>query len=131
MFRGKEFVINVQYATMKYDIIRKPMVLEKMKANLLKFKHDQKTNLEMIPYLINSKEGNGKAREIYLKLRLLKDIVFFQTLQAWIGHNGTRYYNLNALRYQTRYHAFSLRFVGFWTICNGLPGAAVNFLKKY
>ena len=64
MFRGKEFVINVQYATMKYDIIRKPMVLEKMKANLLKFKHDQKTNLEMIPYFINSKEGNGKAREI-------------------------------------------------------------------
>ena len=40
MFSGKEFVVNVQYATMKYDIIRKPMVLEKIKVNLLKFKHD-------------------------------------------------------------------------------------------
>ena len=40
MFSGKEFVVNVQYATMKFDIIRKPMVLEKIKVNLLKFKHD-------------------------------------------------------------------------------------------
>ena len=52
----------------------------------------------MIPYLFNnSKEAGGKTCEIWLKLRLHKDMATFQTLQTWIGHNVTRYHNLNKL----------------------------------
>ena len=52
----------------------------------------------MIPfYLINSKEARGKNCEMRLKLRLLKDMATFQTLQTWIGHNLTYYHNLNVL----------------------------------
>ena len=51
----------------------------------------------MIPYLINSKEVSGKTYEIWLKLRLHKDMATFQTLKTWIGHNATCYHNLNAL----------------------------------
>ena len=51
----------------------------------------------MIPYLINSKEVSGKTCEIWLKLRLHKDMATFQTLKTWIGQNATCYHNLNAL----------------------------------
>ena len=37
------------------------------------------------------------ACEIWVKLRLHKDIATFQTLQTWICHNATRYHNLKAL----------------------------------
>ena len=50
-----------------------------------------------LAYVINSKEASGKACEIWLKYRLLKDMTTFQTLQTWIGHNVTRYGNLNTL----------------------------------
>ena len=50
-----------------------------------------------LTYLINSKEAWGRACEIWLKLRLLKNMATFQTLRTWIGHNATRYQNLNAL----------------------------------
>ena len=50
-----------------------------------------------VVYVINSKEAGGKACEIWLKLRLHKDMANFQTLQTWIGHNATRYHNLNGL----------------------------------
>ena len=69
MFRGKEFwpkmtwnwdltllgkfVVNVHYAAMKDEIIRKPMVLEKIEVSSLKFAYCWKKNLEMIPYLFN------------------------------------------------------------------------------
>ena len=52
-----------------------------------------------LTYLINFKEVSEKACEIWLKLRLYKDMATFQTLQAWIGHNATRYHNLNVLPY--------------------------------
>ena len=32
----KKFMVNVQGATMKYDIIKKPIVLERVEVNLLK-----------------------------------------------------------------------------------------------
>ena len=32
----EEFVVNVQFATMKYEIIRKPKILERVEVNLLK-----------------------------------------------------------------------------------------------
>ena len=32
----EKFIVNVQRATMKYEIIRKPMVLENVEVNLLK-----------------------------------------------------------------------------------------------
>ena len=35
----KKFVVNVQCATMKYEITRKPMVLERVEVNLLKSAH--------------------------------------------------------------------------------------------
>ena len=38
-------------ATMKYEIIRKPMVIERVEVNLLKSAHYyQKQNLQMMPY---------------------------------------------------------------------------------
>ena len=44
----------MQFATMKYEIIRKLMVLETVEVNLLKSAHYyQKQNLQMIPYLFN------------------------------------------------------------------------------
>ena len=101
-------------ATMKYEIIRKPMVLERVEINLLKSAHCyQKQNLQMILNLMNSKEVSGKACEIWLKLRLHKDMATFQILQTLIGHNATRY--------RTRYCIFSPRFAWFQAICNALP----------
>ena len=92
------FVVNMQCATMKYEMIRKPMVQERVYINSLEFARYYKKNLEMIPfYLINSKEARGKNCEMQLKLRLLKDMANFQTLQTWIGHNLTYYHNLNVL----------------------------------
>ena len=39
---------------MKYEIIRKPMVIEIVEVNLLKYAHYyQKQNLQMMPYLFN------------------------------------------------------------------------------
>ena len=35
----EKFVVNVQRATMKYEIIRKPMVLQRVEINLLKSAH--------------------------------------------------------------------------------------------
>ena len=35
----EKFVVSVQCATMKYEIIRKPMVLERVEVNFLKFSH--------------------------------------------------------------------------------------------
>ena len=35
----ENFVVNVQRATMKYEIIRKPMVPEREEVNLLKSAH--------------------------------------------------------------------------------------------
>ena len=46
---------------------------------------------------MNSKEASGKACEIWLALRLLKDIATFQILQTWIGYNAVHYHNLNVL----------------------------------
>ena len=62
----------------------------------------------MIPY----REASGKACEIGLKLRLLKDMGTFQTLQTWIGHNATRYHNLNALPHALLYIFLSLIWIG-------------------
>ena len=47
---SKIFVINVQCATMKYEIIRKPMVLDRVETNSLKSAYyDYKQNFDMIP----------------------------------------------------------------------------------
>ena len=35
---------------------------------------------------MNFKEASAKACEIWVKLRLYKDMATFQTLQTWIGH---------------------------------------------
>ena len=91
---------------------------------------------------------------IWLKLRLLKDMAAFQTLQTWIGHNATRYHNLNVLphalpyifseiflvwgylqRVTTRYHQFFLKnlniylFINFKVTCGNLPLIAQTHSK--
>ena len=61
----------------------------------------------MIPYLFNnSKEAGGKGCEIWLKLKLRKGMATFPTLQTWIGHNATRYPNLNRLPHALPYIYF-------------------------
>ena len=35
----KKFVVSVQYAAMKYEIIRKPVVLERVEVSLLESAH--------------------------------------------------------------------------------------------
>ena len=55
-------------------------------------------------------------------MRLLKDAATFETLETWISHN--------AMRYQTRYRIFSLRFAWFWAICNALPPVTINCFKR-
>ena len=58
----------------------------------------------MIPSLFkNFKEASGKDYEIWLKLRLMKDMTTFQTLRTWIGYNATCYHNLNALPHSLPY----------------------------
>ena len=54
----------------------------------------------------------------------------YQTLQTWIGHNGKRYHNFNALLHALPHalHTFSLRFAWFGAICNGLTRVTVKFI---
>ena len=116
IFRGKEscpkitwnwdisllekFIVNLQRATMKSEIIRRPYWRE-WKLIYLNLHVTTKSRIcrWSLTYLISSKEAGGKAREIWLKLRLHKDIATFQTLQTWIDHNATRCHNLNRLLY--------------------------------
>ena len=101
------------------------MVLERVEVTLVKNAHYILLEVEFLDdslliYLINSKEASRKTSKIWLKLGLLKDMETFQTLQTWIGHNATRYHNLNALPHALPY--ISLRFAWFWRIiCNALP----------
>ena len=73
---------------MKNEIIRKPMVKERVEVNLLKLHITTRSRIcrKCLTYLINSREASEKACEICLKLKLHKDIAAFQTLQTWIAH---------------------------------------------
>ena len=100
------------------------MVLESVEVTLVKNAHYILLEVEFLDdslliHLINSKEASRKTSKIWLKLSLLKDMETFQTLQTWIGHNATRYHNLNTLPHALPY--ISLRFAWFWIICNALP----------
>ena len=75
--------------------------------------------MEIISYLfIDSKEASLDACEIWLKLRLLSDMATFQTLLTWIGHNETRYHNLNAFLHALLYIFSGICLVLGWTTVN-------------
>ena len=90
----EKIVVNVQCATMKNEIIRKPMVLERAEVNLLKMDitTTSKTSRRSLTYIftkeaswlkVSYKEASGEACQIWHKLRLMKDMATFQTLQTW------------------------------------------------
>ena len=64
---------------MKYKIIRKSYLN-------LHITNRSRISRWCFTYQINSKEASGKVCEIWIKLRLYKDIATFQILQTWIGY---------------------------------------------
>ena len=75
----EKFTVNMQCAIMKYKIIRKAMVLGRVEVNSLKFAEFTRSRIwrRSHTYLINSKKASKKVCEIWLKLRLLKDMETF------------------------------------------------------
>ena len=103
------------------------MVLERVEVTLVKNAHYILLEVEFLDdslliHLINSKEASRKTSKIWLKLSLLKDMETFQTLQTWIGHNATRYHNLNTLPHSFTTHV-TVYFLGilpsFWLFATG------------
>ena len=97
------------------------MVLERVEVTLVKNAHYILLEVEFLDdslliHLINSKEASRKTSKIWLKLSLLKDMETFQTLQTWIGHNATRYHNLNTLPYALP-HALPYILSDIYLIC--------------
>ena len=62
-----------------------------------------------------------------IPIRLQQVTSYYQTLQTWIGHNVTRYYNYHK-HYQMRYFTFSLSLAWYGSFYNRLPRVIVRFI---
>ena len=59
---------------------------------------------------------------------LFKDVTNFQTLQTWLGHNATCYYNLNMFIHALLYIVCEICLIlGY---CNKLPLVTILFPRK-
>ena len=81
----------MQCASIKYEIIRKPIILKREEVNLLKSaRYYQKQNFEIISYLFRELLRK-KWVDLWnlTEIEITESMATFRALQTWIGHNAT------------------------------------------